>query len=288
MNPFPIADPYELTPCRHGLMLVNRNDIYMGQALLKYGECCELELQFLLGLLRKPGLAVEAGANMGIHTVPLAKALASQGRTLYAFEPQPVIFQQLCANLALNGLTNVSAFPMACGNRNGAVLFEVPNYLSKGNFGGIEMGGTVRSEARHQTVPCVRLDDFLPIEEVGFLKIDVEGFELEVLKGAEKILERSQPILYLENDRIERSPQLIQWLFDHQYRLWWHLTPLFNAANFRGVAENDFANLGSCNMLCLPRSMNAEVVGEKEITDPNHHPYANLHPGTENAASKTI
>jgi FkbM family methyltransferase len=51
---------------------------------------------------------------MGIHTVPLAQALQEQGRRLVAFEPQPVIFQQLCANLALNGLMNVTAWPFAC------------------------------------------------------------------------------------------------------------------------------------------------------------------------------
>src|SRR5581483_8350098 len=157
----PVAAPYELTETRHGTMLVNRNDYYMGQSLLIYGECSELELAFLLTLAKQPGLVVEVGANMGIHTVPLAAALAKENRPLYAFEPQPVIFQQLCANLALNGLTNVRAFPYACGRQNGALMFEVPDYTKPGNFGATRLTSVEATPSRREIVQCVRLDDLL-------------------------------------------------------------------------------------------------------------------------------
>jgi hypothetical protein len=67
----PVAAPYELTETKHGTMLVNRNDFYMGQSLLVYGECSELELMFLLTLAKNPGLVIEVGANMGMHTIPM-------------------------------------------------------------------------------------------------------------------------------------------------------------------------------------------------------------------------
>lgn len=267
----PVAAPYELTETKHGLMLVNRNDYFMGQSLLVYGECSELELLFLLVLTRNPGMVVEVGANMGIHTIPLAAALAKAGRQMYAFEPQPVIFQQLCANLALNGLTNVRAFPYACGSQNGALMFEIPDYSKFGNFGSTEFRKETKNASTSEAVQCVRLDDLLGEGQVGLIKIDVEGAERDVLEGSAGILERCKPLLYVENDRMESSPALIQWLFDHDYRLWWHIPPLFNPDNFRGVSEDRYGSVRSVNMLGLHKSSSIKVNDLTEILDPNSH-----------------
>jgi hypothetical protein len=87
-----LAEPYELVSSKHGPMLVNRHDFYMGQAFLKYGECLEIELQFLRAMLQFPGLVIEIGSNMGALTIPLAAELARQGREMLVFEPQAVIF----------------------------------------------------------------------------------------------------------------------------------------------------------------------------------------------------
>jgi FkbM family methyltransferase len=268
----PVAEPYELTETKHGLMLVNRNDYFMGQSLLVYGECSELELMFLLTLAKNPGEVVEVGANMGIHTIPLGAALAKEGRTLYAFEPQPVIFQQLCANLALNGLTNVRALPYACGSKNGALTFDIPDYTKLGNFGGTELKEVGATTSKQELVQCVRLDDLLSEGKIGLLKIDVEGLELEVLRGCEGLLARCRPFLYVENDRVKNSPALIQWLFDHEYRLWWHLPPLFNPQNYRGIKENRYGPILSFNMLGLHKSNTAQLSGLVEVLDPNSHP----------------
>ncbi len=268
----PVAEPYELTETKHGLMLVNRNDYYMGQSLLIYGECSELELTFLLTLAKNPGYVVEVGANMGMHTVPIAAALAKAGRTLYAFEPQPVIFQQLCANLALNGLTNVRAFPYACGGQNSALMFDVPDYTRPGNFGSTRLRELETASSGQEVVQCVRLDDLLASGQVGLLKIDVEGFELEVLKGCEGLLARCHPFLYVENDQLDKSPALIQWLFDHEYRLWWHIPPLFNPQNYRGVSENRYGPVLSVNMFGLHKSNTIRHDGMVEVLDPNEHP----------------
>ena len=267
-----IAEPYVLTATRHGVMLVNRHDYYMGQAMIIYGECCEIESRFLHILLSKSGLVIEVGANMGIHTIPLAAHLAGQGRRMLVFEPQPVIFQQLCANLALNGLTNVRAFPYACGSKNGSVMFRTPDYRATGNFGGTEMQETAEDSSQCEVVQCARLDDLVPEGEVGLIKIDVEGFEEDVLRGSEAILSRCTPYLYIENDRTDKSPALIQWLFDHDYRLWWHIPPLFNPANFRGVAEDLYKGVSSFNMLGVHRSVNVSFRTLSEVTDPAFHP----------------
>jgi hypothetical protein len=118
----------------------------------------------------------------------------------------------------------------------------------------------------------VRLDDLVPDAAVGLIKIDVEGYELQVLEGSSNILKRSRPLLYVENDRVSQSPQLIQWLFDHGYELWWHIPPLFNTANFRGIEENVYSNIRSFNMLCVPGPNNLVIEGLARIVDPFFHP----------------
>ena len=264
-----VASPYRLVQARHGWMLVNGNDVYMGQAILRYGECCEIEVAFLLKwIAMRPGVVIEVGTNIGTHTVPMAKLLASQNRRLIVFEPQPVIFQNLCANLALNGLVNVTAWPNACSDRSGTVYFRRPDYVASGNFGGVSM--STESAQGDIAVPCVDLDSVLPNETVGLMKIDVEGFELNVLQGAAQLIARSRPVLYVENDRIDRAKDLIEWLWSKQYRLWWHVPPLFNADNFFGDAVDLYPRVASINMLCLPRELELPVSGLEEVLTSRH------------------
>jgi hypothetical protein len=98
------------------------------------------------------------------------------------------------------------------------------------------------------------------------IKIDVEGMERDVLEGATSILKRHEPILYVENDRAEKSKDLIQWLFDRDYRAYWHTPALFNPKNHFGLKENVFGKVLSINMLCIPRSKAIVAKGFREIT----------------------
>lgn len=272
-----ITAPYRIVSTRRGTMLVNSNDMFMGQSYLRYGECCEYEIELLLSLLRFPGMVIDVGANMGVHTIPLAAELARQGRTMLALEPQPVIFQQLCANLALNGLMNVLALPYACGSEPGFVSFTAPDYRREGNFGGVSVSAQGGISAV-VTAPCRTLDEIVQQAPVALIKIDVEGFELEVLKGAKNAIARCHPALYVENDRVEKSAPLIQWLMDHGYRLWWHIGTLYNPNNYFGNKENSYGNTGSFNMLCLHRECNIKIEGSTKITDASSHPAAALTP----------
>ena len=275
-----VGPHYQLLPTRHGSMLVSRNDVFMGQSFLHYGECCQFEIDLLLQLLALPnassGLVIEAGSNMGVHTIPIAQLLDRQSRPLLAFEPQQTIFQQLSANLALNGLMNVTALPYACSSQPGTLKFESPNYTQPGNFGGTALTTSTAITHRTRTVPCFPLDELVtthfPAQPVALIKIDVEGHELRVLKGAQTILNSHHPILYLENDRIDHSETLIRWLFAQDYRLWWHVTPAFNPQNYLQKPENIYPNIVFPNMIALHPTRNITFNGLEEITDPTQHP----------------
>jgi tetratricopeptide (TPR) repeat protein len=111
--------------------------------------------------------------------------------------------------------------------------------------------------------------DSLDLARCDLIKIDVERTEGEAIAGAVRTIRRFRPVLYVENDRQEKSAALIRQLFALDYRLYWHLPPLFNPQNYFGVAENIFAGTVSINMLGIHASSPLSVAGFREITDPD-------------------
>jgi FkbM family methyltransferase len=262
----------KLVKGRHGWFLANENDVYVGRALIEYGEYGEIESQLLLEYCKPGDVVVEVGANIGSHSVGLATRVGPHGR-LAAIEPQPVIFQTLCANLALNCLVNVDAFNCGCGDTASALEFAPADYADTGNFGGVELHerGTV---AGGIPVEVKALDDLLmPYARVDLIKIDVEGMEQQVLESGRRTIARFSPVLYVENDRIEKSKALIETLDALGYRAWWHIPALFNPNNYFGNPVNRYSNIGSFNMLCLPRSAPAPTSSQLiPIKDADYHP----------------
>ena len=237
---------YGANKCRYGQMIYPARDEYVGRSLALYGEFSEGEAELFKAIVNPGDVVIEVGANVGAHTVLLAR-LAGQAGAVLAFEPQPVLFQTLCANLALNNIVNVRAEKIGLGNRTQVLHIPILDYGSKLNFGGLSLDLVDEGIA----VPIKRLDSF-NLRQCAFMKIDVEGMESEVLEGGANTIHNLRPILYVENDRIEKSPALIQLLLAFDYSLWWHLTPLFREDNFAGNAKNVFGKTISINMLCMP------------------------------------
>ena len=122
-------------------------------------------------------------------------------------------------------------------------------------------------------VPCVRLDDILGQEVVGILKIDVEGFELEVLKEQKLLIEDSRPLIYVENDRVEKSHPNVSGYGLRTIECGGTLPPLYNANNFFGIAENIYPNVFSINMFAVSNKSSFAVAHKMvEITDSRFHP----------------
>jgi FkbM family methyltransferase len=248
--------------CRYGEMLFNRYDKYIGGSLDRYGEYSEGEVEVFRQCISADSAVVEVGANIGAHTVFLAKHVGPQGR-VWAFEPQRLAFQTLCANVALNHLTNVYCAMQAVGARPGTV--RVPQLIPtiENNFGGLALGGFDRGDE----VELVTLDRLkLPCCE--FLKIDAEGMERDVLEGAVELIARTQPILYVENDQEDRRDDLIRFIDSLGYVMYWHKPPYFNPENLAGNPENVFPEEASINMLCVPKRLPHQLTGFQQVAVP--------------------
>jgi FkbM family methyltransferase len=257
-----------LKQCRHGVFAYLMHDKFIGRALDYYGEYSEHEVNFLMQLVKPGAVIVEVGANIGSLTVPLAKAVAPRGGFVFAYEPQRTSFQLLCANAMLNGLHNIIAKHAAVGRQPGQVTYPEIVEGSTGNFGGI---GVVETEFQTPfTAPMVRLDDERVVPNL--LKIDVEGMELDVILGAEKLLTKGRPALYVENDRPEKSADLVGALIMLGYQCHWHTPALFNRDNWRGKQDDLWPGIASFNMICVPNEAHVLFADYAITVDESVHP----------------
>jgi len=258
-----MADSVKLYQTRSGPMMALSTDQYVGRALEAYGEYCPAEWAMLRQII-KPGMnVIEAGANMGTHSVDMARACAPG--IFIGFEPQPRLFQILAGNLALNNIANALAYPEGCGDAEGWAQMPWIDYDRGGNFGGVSL----REEDGQGVRVRVRTIDSFGLPQCGLIKIDVEGFEPRVIRGAAETIRRCRPVLYVENDRAAQQQEVIDLIAGFDYRMYWHIPPLFSADNFRKNPDNIFGRVHSINMLCVPRERNTTVEGQQEIDPAN-------------------
>ncbi|HQT79467.1 MAG TPA: FkbM family methyltransferase [Rhodopila sp.] len=264
---------------RHGVILCNKNDVVVGRSAIYYGEYFESEVEIFRQIVQPGWHVADIGANIGTHTQALSRLVGPTG-WVYAFEVQRLVFQTLCANIANNSLKNVDCERLAVDDHNGKLLVEDVDPTRAVNYGGISLG---HSHAG-QSVRSTTLDDYLAGRPLRFMKVDVEGMELACLKGAQKTLSKWKTIVYVENDRPEKSRDLLLYLQSLDYRCYWH-TPLFyNKDNFAGESENIhnlafidnggpfFETIGfAINILCIPNSITGDIQLSR-VEDVNEHP----------------
>jgi len=273
--------PLRLVEARHGRFFVVNADTVIGRSLQAYGEWTEDEIGVLQQMVRPNDCVVDVGANIGCHTIPLAKAVGPGG-VVVAFEPLPRIFQLLATNVTINGVTNARLYSAACGASADIFWFPELDYRSDANYGSFSINGTAAALHRSigtapkgriaQPVPIFALDDVFDRASLRAIKIDVEGMEIDVLRGAARTIGRFRPLLYVENEHPESSEPLLRMISDLDYVAYWHVVPIFRPDNFRNNPENLFGNIICVNNLCIPREVNAAMNGFRKVLDVSEHP----------------
>jgi len=165
-----------------------------------------VELNILRSLLNKNQIFVDCGANIGLWTLTAASVVGPTGR-VYAFEPNKSTFEKLEKNISSGKYIDmIQLFCAAVGSKN----TNLPIRIIQGDHNICHMTDIMDSESI--LVPVVTLDSTLKDTQIDGIKIDVEGFELEVLKGAANILKKSQPWLFVEfNTWLAKVNILQQW-----------------------------------------------------------------------------
>jgi FkbM family methyltransferase len=180
-----------------GQLRMNAADDVMFPQIAAYGAHEPEESALLAERLKQGMVVIDAGSNVGYHSLLASKAVGPSGR-VFAFDPDPENMGLLRANLDLNGVTNVTTVNSALSDRAQTARF----YRDTANHGAHTLSRTnVEVPGEEFSVSCVRLDDALEglgVQRVDFIKVDIQGAEAMMLRGAKKTLERDRPTLLLE------------------------------------------------------------------------------------------
>lgn len=193
--------------------LYQNNDI-LAKEIRANGEFASLERGFAQGMADyfKAGDILDIGANLGAFSVPLA--IQAPFCKIHAYEVQRLIFSQLCTNIFINRVENI--FPVNCALGNSNKIISIPDLdlVTSTNVGGFTVDDEIRSNLKNSYIDKItapntflssctysqekKLDSFTQLEKIIFIKLDVEGYELEVLQGAKKILKKNNypPIIF--------------------------------------------------------------------------------------------
>jgi FkbM family methyltransferase len=189
--------------------------IWLRWRLLHRPKSAEQELSYLDRIVPEGAVTVDVGANCGLYT----RKLARLSRQVYAFEPS----HQMADLLRRTSAPNVSVHEIALSDQTGNAELFIPQDGHEMIYGLASLEPAVSASSKavaSVNVPTARLDTIVQ-QDVAFVKIDVEGHELNVLKGAVELLEHSQPIFLVEAEdrhREQATRSIFEFFEDRCYR----------------------------------------------------------------------
>ncbi len=262
----------DLIKMRDGWMIYNKNDIYIGKSIKEYGEWSQGEIDLFEQILNPIDTVIEVGSNIGSHTLAISK-IVHKG-FVFAFEPQRIIFQNLCSNISINSITNCFCFESGLSDTtNEQFYYPDLDYSNKNNFAAMNLTNERKKYTQQANIDT--LDNrFANLKSLKLLKTDAEGMEVNIIKGGINLIKRTSPLLYVENSScyIDKSQELIELIWSLGYRLFWHIVPIYNKNNFFNNTINVFGRSVSCNMFGVKKDQKINTA-LTEVTDSYFHPY---------------
>ena len=215
----------------YGRFVVNRHCDFQAEALIKTGRPhiqSELDIQLTIAdTLPEGAFVVDVGANIGLVAIPLAQRLKPRRGTVLAFEVQRMIHYALCAGAALNDLDNLFTFHQGLGAQARVEHMATLDYGASQDFGTFSL--LSQPTERNEAVQILTLDQ-LGLPRLDYLKIDVEGMEMEVLAGGKAMIARHRPWCWIE---------------------YWKVGAETIAGAFAGL-DYQFYKADDLNLLCAP------------------------------------
>jgi len=207
------------------IVISGPNGDWISECISRTATFYEIEMLEAVAALKIKGTYVDVGSQIGNHAVYFAKF--TQADSVVAVEPNPSSFDWLLFNIEQNQLRDmIQPINVAAGSNSGSAHLSVPQ---DGNSGMAYLGKKSDFSIEVAVSP---LDSLVSGSEIGLIKIDVEGFELESLKGAGRILRESRPHLFVEAQSIQELEAIIDHLVDLEYLLVqrFNATPTFHFA----------------------------------------------------------
>lgn len=233
------------------------NECSVQRRLLYHGLLDLHDCRALMGSVSPGGVFLDVGSYFGYYGLTAAR----RGAVAFAFEPSIDNYRLLKQQCGLNPELKVKAVPFAVGERSGVVRFGNSDASNRGR------GAIVLEGCTGESVEMVSLDEFVEsegIQQVQAMKIDVEGAEMHVLRGAARVLSEHRPTFLIEVNRpclarfgasVDELSRLIR---SFEYELW--RVTRRGRVPFRGLeAEEDY-----CNVLCTPLGPRAGDGGVRE------------------------
>ena len=236
---------------RYGQLTIFANDSgAVSQSLVKYGEWAENELSFLYAMIGEGATVLDIGAYIGTHTLAFARFVGPLGQVV-AVEPQIRSFELLKRNIEANALGNVRAENAVASFETDEAIIPSIDIEQSESFGSASLLGALHSikgglaaepqpyGANDLAVRLMTVDS-LGITNCALIKIDVEGMEDAVLRGAEETIRRSTPIIYAECNSLEHGLRSLKVLKVFGYRVLAHVVSAYNPDNFLKDQHNLF------------------------------------------------
>jgi len=180
------------------LLTLIPNDKGISERLLLFNAHEPLVTKLLTRELKEGMTCLEVGANIGYYATLESKIVGDEGKII-AIEPSPRNFHYLKINLELQKRSNYQVHNFACGNQEGEMNFLVSDKSNRCMV--IKDGDEIPSDLKVIKIPIKKLDEFLKEKEIGkidFLRMDVEGYEMNIIEGAKKLLTKFKPIMLVE------------------------------------------------------------------------------------------
>lgn len=175
---------------------------YIKTYVIKQGKNWEEHFHPQFKKYATPGSTVlDIGGHIGTHTLYLSKIVGELGK-VHVFEPQAKLFCELAVNMHLNQCKNVVMHHNALGSEEKWIEIYIPKESWTEFYGGVlnEGHGTVTDSSSNHTgdkAKMVKLDD-LKLDHISFIKMDVEGLEMEVIRGGKETIKRHKPVMIIE------------------------------------------------------------------------------------------
>ena len=243
----------ETRACRYGLISFFKNDTIISRSLREYGEWAQAEIEFLLDFIRSGDTVLDVGAFIGTHTIAFAERV-SIGGNVYAFEPQPMFFEVLKKNVGQNVLNNVRLFNWALSDEVRQGTIHEADVRDPGNFAGTSLkdsGFDAPKVAGYHEIEVMTLDQLI-IEKCDLIKIDTEEMELNVLKGSQRTLQTSRPIVMAECNSIQYGWPVVEFMKEKSYCAYLLNVRAFNSNNFRRSESNFLGDGREAGLVLVP------------------------------------